>query len=203
MGDASTLVKFRYMNWAEYGDLSAELVERVRHEAQPFDLIIGIARGGIPLAMVLSDEFGVRIDVINVKSYEGIAQRGEPRIVSPVTEKVSGKSVLVVDDLVDEGATMQTVLKHLRKEGARVLKTAVLFKKPWSKFEPDFFLETLDDWVVFPWEKGEVRRILEEQKRKKNEPSQKLSKRLESGRVRGRRGGTSQVSSTNSAEMIL
>ena len=169
------------MNWAEYGDLSAELVERVRREALPFDLVIGIARGGIPLAMVLSDELGVRIDVINVKSYGGISQREEPRIVSTITEKVRGKKILVVDDLVDEGATMQTVLEHLRTEGASELKTAVLFKKPWSKFEPDFCLETLDDWVVFPWERGEVRRILEEQKRKNEvsqEPSEKRATRV-------------------------
>jgi hypoxanthine phosphoribosyltransferase len=171
------LVKFRYMSWAEYGDLSAKLVERVRRESRPFDLVIGIARGGIPLAMVLSDELGVRIDMINVKSYGGIAKREEPRIVSPATEIVRGKSVLVVDDLVDEGATMQTVLKHLRKEGASALKTAVLFKKPWSRFEPDFCLETLDDWVVFPWERGEVRRILEEQKRKKDGASRRLARR--------------------------
>ena len=171
------MVKLRYMTWAEYGDLSAELVERVRRKAQPFDLVIGIARGGIPLAMVLSDELGVGIDIINVKSYGGIAKREEPKIVSTVTEEVKGKSVLVVDDLVDEGATMQTVLNHFRKDGVGVLKTAVLFKKPWSKFDPDFCLETLDDWVVFPWEKGEVRRILEEQKRKKSEALHKGAKK--------------------------
>ena len=73
---------------------------------------------------------------------------------------------MVVDDLVDEGATMQTVAKHLRSEKPRTLRTAVLFKKPWSAFEPDFFLETLEEWIVFPWERGEVGRILADQKRK-------------------------------------
>jgi len=161
------LVKLRYISWAEYGKLSAELVERLRDESPRLDLVIGIARGGIPLAMVVSDQMDVRLDIINVKSYEGIAQRQKPRIVSTLTESVTKKRVLLVDDLVDEGSTMRTVTKHLRREGPKLLKTAVLFKKPWTKFGPDFYLETLEEWIVFPWERGEVERILAERKRAK------------------------------------
>lgn len=158
------MVKLRYISWAEYGDLSTKLVERVRRDPRKYDLVIGIARGGIPLAMVISDELDLRIDIIKVKSYEGIAERGKPKIISPIAEKVRGRNVLVVDDLVDEGATMQTVMRYLRKERPRAVKTAVLFKKRWSRFEPDFYLETLEEWIVFPWERGEVGRILSDQK---------------------------------------
>jgi hypoxanthine phosphoribosyltransferase len=80
-------------------------------------------------------------------------------------ESVKGRRVLVVDDLVDEGATMQTVLKHLGDNNPGVLDAAVLFRKPWSKFEPDFCIETVDEWIVFAWERGEVGRILEEKKK--------------------------------------
>ena len=162
------MVKLRYISWAEYGRLSTELIETVRKNSRTFDLVIGIARGGIPLAMVISDELNVKMDVMNVKSYGGIAERDTPKIVSPLTESATGKRILVVDDLVDEGATMHTVVGHLRGAKARLLKTAVLFRKPWSKFEPDFFLETLEEWIVFPWERGEVGRILAEQKRRKS-----------------------------------
>jgi len=161
------LVKLRYISWAEYGRLSAELVEMLR-ESPRFDLVIGIARGGIPLAMVVSDQLDVRLDIINVKSYGGIAEREKPRIVSTLTESVTGKKVLLVDDLVDEGETMRTVTSHLRRQKPRLVKTGVLFKKPWTKFSPDFYLETLEEWIVFPWERGEVARILEEQKRAKS-----------------------------------
>jgi hypoxanthine phosphoribosyltransferase len=159
------LVKFRYISWTVYGRLAAELVEKIRSQGRNYDLVIGIARGGIPVAMVISDELGVKIDIINVKSYDGIAQRKHPKIISTLAEDVKGRRVLVVDDLVDEGDTMQTVLKHLSDKSPRVLNAAVLFRKPWSKFEPDFYIETLDEWVVFPWERGEVGRILEEKKK--------------------------------------
>ncbi len=39
------------------------------------------------------------------------------------------------------------------------MKSAVLFKKPWSKVEPDFFLEIVDKWVVFPFELSEINRL--------------------------------------------
>lgn len=158
--------KFRYIRWSEYGALANRLVKMLRDERIRLDLIIGVARGGIPLAMVLGDQLGVRLDIINIKSYDGIASRKKPKVVSTLTEEVAGKTVLVVDDLVDEGDTLRTVVKHLSSKNPRSIRTAVLFRKPWSSVTPDYYLETLDEWVVFPWEKGEVERAL-----KKRSPS--------------------------------
>jgi hypothetical protein len=33
-----------------------------------------------------------------------------------------------------------------------------MFKKPWSKTEPDYYLENVSEWIVFPFELGEVNR---------------------------------------------
>jgi len=153
------MTEFRYINWTEYGNLADALAEKIRSQSESFDLIIGIARGGIPVAMVVSDHLGVKLDIINVKSYDGIAHRGQPRILTTLTEAVEGKNVLLVDDLVDEGYTMTTVSEYLKDQGPNVLKTAVLFKKPWSRTEPDYYLEVVDKWIVFPWEHGEVNRL--------------------------------------------
>ncbi len=153
------MTEFRYINWTEYGNLADALAEKIRSHGEGFDLIIGIARGGIPVAMVVSDHLDVKLDIINVKSYDGIAQRGQPRILSTLTDPVKGKNILLVDDLVDEGETMETVSKYLKTQGPNLLKTAVLFKKPWTKTEPDYFLEVVDKWIVFPWEHGEVNRL--------------------------------------------
>jgi hypoxanthine phosphoribosyltransferase len=153
------LTEFKYISWPEYGNLAEALAEKVRSEGKRFDLVIGIARGGMPVAMVVSDHLGVRIDFINVKSYDGIAQRNAPRILSTVTEDIRGKGVLIVDDLVDQGDTMQMVKQHLSEKGPKLLETAVMFKKPWTKFEPDYYLEVVDRWVVFPFELFEVNRL--------------------------------------------
>lgn len=153
------MTEFRYINWTEYGNLADALAERIRSQPESYDLIVGVARGGIPVAMVVSDHLDVKLDIINVKSYGGIEERVTPRILSTLTEAVEGKRVLLVDDLVDQGDTMDTVSDFLRKQSPAILKTAVLFKKPWTKTEPDYFLEVVDKWIVFPWEHGEVNRL--------------------------------------------
>jgi len=153
------LTELRYISWSEYGNLAEALAEKVRSRGERFDLVIGIARGGLPVAMVVSDRLGVRIDFINVKSYEGIAQRRTPKIVSTLTEEMKGKNVLVVDDLVDQGDTMEVVRQYLNGQDPRLLEVAVLFKKPWSKIEPEYYLEVVDKWIVFPFELGEVNRL--------------------------------------------
>src|SRR5438132_8095086 len=142
------MVEFHYIDWTDYGKLVAELIERIRSREQIFDLIIGIARGGIPVAMVIADQLGVQIDFINVKSYTGVATRGKPRIISTLTEDVKGKRVLVVDDLIDEGDTMSTVLAYVKPRKPKSLSTAVLCKKPRSRHEPDYVLEHLAREVV-------------------------------------------------------
>ncbi|MCS4539591.1 MAG: phosphoribosyltransferase family protein, partial [Thaumarchaeota archaeon] len=64
---------FRYVSWEDYGRLVSNLSEQIRAAGKKFDLVVGIARGGIPVAMVIADQLGVKIDIINVKSYTGIA----------------------------------------------------------------------------------------------------------------------------------
>jgi hypoxanthine phosphoribosyltransferase len=153
------LAEFRYISWPEYGNLAEALAEKVRSSGKRFDLVIGIARGGIPVAMVVSDHLGVKIDFINVKSYSGIAERTSPKILSTLTEAIKAKTILLVDDLVDHGVTMERVRRYLEEQGPKLLETAVLFKKPWSKVEPDYYLEVTDRWIVFPFELAEVNRL--------------------------------------------
>lgn len=150
---------FRYIGWSEYGNLAEALAEKVRAGGKKFDLVVGIARGGIPVAMVVSDHLDVKIDFVNVKSYNDIGKRAPPRILSTLTEKIEGKDILLVDDLVDQGDTMAFLTKYLTDMKPGKLETAVLFRKPWSKTEPDYFLETVSEWIVFPFELGEVNRL--------------------------------------------
>ena len=113
----------------------------------------------MPVALVVSDRLDVRVDIINVKSYFGIGERGVPRILSTLTEGIAGKNILIVDDLVDQGDTMRVVTDYLSEGNPNLLEVAVLFKKPWTRFNPDYYLEVVDRWVVFPFERSEVNRL--------------------------------------------
>ena len=162
---------FRYITWSEYGNLTEALAEKVSAEGKRFDIVVGIARGGIPVSMVVSDHLGVKVDFINVKSYNDIGKRTPPRIVSTLTESIAQRRVLVVDDLVDQGDTLAFVRRHLNEQRPKSLETAVLFRKPWSRTEPDFYLENVSEWIVFPFELGEVSR-----QRAELERTEKLAK---------------------------
>ncbi len=153
---AALMPNFRYISWSEYGNLAEALAEKVRANGRRYDLVVGIARGGIPVAMVVSDRLDVKIDFVNVKSYNDIGKRTAPRILSTLVEGVEGKDVLLVDDLVDQGDTMAFLTNYLNQQKPKSLQTAVMFKKPWSKTEPDFYLENVSEWIVFPFELVEV-----------------------------------------------
>ncbi len=159
---------FRYISWSEYGNLTEALAEKIRATGKHYDLVVGIARGGIPVAMVVSDHLDVKIDFVNVKSYNDIGKRTAPRILSTLIEGVQGKDVLLVDDLVDQGDTLVFMKKFLADQKPRSLEAAVLFRKPWSKVEPEYFLETVSEWIVFPFELGEVGRQRAEMERAKD-----------------------------------
>jgi len=151
--------KFRYISWSEYGNLADALGEKVRAAGKKYDLVVGIARGGLPVAMVVADHLDVKIDFVNVKSYSDVGKRSPPRILTTLTEKIDGKNILLVDDLVDQGDTMAFLKKYLTEMKPAVLETAVMFKKPWSKTEPDYYLENVSEWIVFPFELGEIGRL--------------------------------------------
>jgi hypothetical protein len=54
---------------------------------------------------------------------------------------------------------MKVVEGCLSEGSPNTLEVAVLFKKPWAKSDPDYYLEVVDRWVVFPFELSEVNRL--------------------------------------------
>jgi hypoxanthine phosphoribosyltransferase len=153
------MTKLTYLSWSSFGKASYSLAKKIKASRIKFDLIIGITRGGVPLAMVIGDSLNVGIDTITVKSYTGIKKKTKPRILSELNESIRGKRILLVDDLVEYGDTMEIVIKYLNIQKPAEIKTAVLYKKPWSKIEPDFYDKKVDTWIVFPWEIGETKRL--------------------------------------------
>ena len=159
------MARLRYLGWPEYGRLLERLADAVASGGSRFDLVIGIARGGLPVAMVVSDRLGTKVDFINVKSYDGIGTRTKPKILTTISEEIRGTRVLIVDDIVDHGDTMETVKAYVEAKGPKVTKTAALFTKPWSSENPDYSLGVVDSWIVFPYERGEVKRLRSQPKK--------------------------------------
>jgi len=102
-------------------------------------------------------EFGT----VGVSLYKGPGERYEnPLVQHGISIPVSGKIVLIIDDLADYGGTMKFLQKYVAKSGARKVLTLALYTKPAAKkvIPIDFcFGETPQDtWIITPRERVET-----------------------------------------------
>lgn len=101
-------------------------------------LLVGVLKGALFLTADLARAFppsaDVRIDFLAVSSY-GNADRssGEVRLLKDTSESVEGKNVIIVEDIVDNGLTLQYLQGLLRSRNPASLKTCVLLDKPFRR----------------------------------------------------------------------
>ncbi|GBC68666.1 Xanthine phosphoribosyltransferase [archaeon HR01] len=153
--------KFLSLNWNDIERLVDTLSEEIQLNYSP-DTIVGILRGGSIVANLLSDILDIReVYVVGCKSYHGL-ESGDVKIYHDLYLKdLEGRKVLLVDDVSDTGKTLAAAYDViLRPRRPEAVKTAALLLKPWTSYRPDFYVETTDAWIVFPWERLETVRIL-------------------------------------------
>ena len=156
--------RFEIPTWEQIYTMLLDLARKVRNDKFYPDIIVGVSRGGWSPARVLSDLLE-NPEIANVKAefYLGVAEtKKKPVITQPVSVNVKGKKVLVVDDVSDTGKSLRLVKTHLLGQGAKSLKIATLYYKPWSVTMPDYYEKTTHDWIIFPWERKEaLRKVIE------------------------------------------
>lgn len=145
--------KVKYVSWSTIQEILKILAKRISKNYEP-EVIIAIAKGGLVPARILADLLGVgEMGFIEVKFYKGVAIRGEkPFIKSIALPQIRDKKVLVVDDVVDSGRTIQLVIDTLAVHAPLAVRSTALYVKPWSTYFPDYFYAVTDEWIVFPWE---------------------------------------------------
>ncbi|ACJ17305.1 xanthine/guanine phosphoribosyltransferase [Thermococcus onnurineus NA1] len=146
-----------YLTWWQIDRAVFALAEELRKKFMP-DVIVGVARGGLIPAVMLSHILGdVDVEIIAVKFYKDIEEHMEKPVVTiPLHGSLNGKRVVIVDDVSDTGKTLEVVIEEVKKAGAREVKVACLSMKPWTKVVPDFYVFRTDQWIVFPWEEFPV-----------------------------------------------
>ena len=112
-----------------------------------FEGVVAITRGGLVPAAIVARELDIRIiDTICVASYDHMAQ-GDAKILKGVPG--DGTGMLIVDDLVDTGATARVVRKLLPRA-----HFATVYAKPAGRPLVDTFVTEVsqDTWIHFPWD---------------------------------------------------
>jgi hypoxanthine phosphoribosyltransferase len=149
-----------YVSWSDYHKTIERLAAQVHASGWGFNQIVCIARGGLRVGDTLSRIFDLPLAIISTQSYggEGGTERGELKIAEHMTMTTPslGDRVLLVDDLVDSGVTLEIVRRHLLEQYAVIkdLRTAVLWRKASSRFTPDYQVEFLAEnpWIHQPFE---------------------------------------------------
>lgn len=142
------------LTWQGFGDATRELAQTVVDDGFEPDLVVAVARGGLPIGGAISYALGTKgVGTLNVEFYTGIDERLPAPVVLPPlldTESMRGMKVLVADDVADTGETLALV-KSLMEQYAAEVRTVVLYAKSRSIIDPDYVWKRTDRWITFPW----------------------------------------------------
>ncbi len=148
--------KARFVSWAEIDNWCRTISSKLSESYIP-EVIIGLSRGGLVPARILSDTMFVK-DIYAVKTEDwGITatRDGSPTIQKTSDIKVAGKKVLIVDDITDTGGSMKLAHEFISSLNPRELRTATMLHIGHSTFVPDFLAESVSGqswtWFIFPW----------------------------------------------------
>lgn len=147
---------------------SFRLAEQIYRSGFRPDILIGVWRGGTPVAIAVQEYFEYMQQpsdhiAIRTTSYTGIGQQNEQIQVHGLEYLVRNArpedKLLIIDDVFDSGRSIQAVLRALMDRTGesmpRVIKTAMPWYKPKNNrtdLLPDYYIHTTDKWLVFPHE---------------------------------------------------
>ena len=120
-----------------------------------FSAIVAVTRGGLLPAGIVARELGLRVvETVCVASYHEENMRGEIQVLKPLSDAILSRpsaEVLIVDDLVDTGATAKAVRDMLPKA-----HFATVYAKPQGLPLVDSYVTEVsqDTWIFFPWDTG-------------------------------------------------
>lgn len=140
------------ISWNDFDFLVDRLTERVTYKGLEFDTILGIGRGGLIAATVLS----YKLDIKNLQNF-GLNTRHSDQVVLYQKPNVFGK-VLVVDDINDSGRTFTIAKKYLDENYSEIdsVKYASLILRNKTSFRHEILYGNeffIDNWFTFPWDK--------------------------------------------------
>ncbi len=153
-------MKDLYVSWDEYNRLVEKLALKVYESGWQFDAIVCLARGGLRIGDVFSRLFDKPLGVLFTSSYREEAGTKQSKLIIgdalASATALPGPKWLLVDDLVDSGATLVEVLPAMQARYSQLkqMKSAVIWRKGASVAEPDFYLEHLptNPWIHQPFE---------------------------------------------------
>ncbi len=102
-------------------------------------ILVCLLKGGVPFLaeLIKHIDCDIQIDFIDVASYEGVSSSGKVKLIRDITTPVEGRHILLVDDIIDTGITLDEVIKIFKNRQALSVETVTLVDKPEGRKIPN------------------------------------------------------------------
>ncbi len=150
-----------YVSWSDYHQKIEQLAAQIYQSGWQFNQIVCLARGGLRVGDILSRIYQQPLAILATSSYSGTGKQERGHLIFSrhltMTTESLGERILLVDDLVDSGVTLQQTIPWL-EQNSNVpiveIRTAVLWYKACSVIKPDYYVDYLPDnpWIHQPFE---------------------------------------------------
>lgn len=152
-------IKISKMTWNEFGDIILRLAKEIQADYE-LDVIVGIGKSGTIPASILAEKLGVlEFYSIVVSLYDNRKPPkmiyDEPSVKFDNIRTLEGKKVLIVDDFVHTGATLEKVMGKVTHAGAKEVRAAVVGFRSDASYSPEYIGTTFEGCLRFPWDLSE------------------------------------------------
>ena len=149
--------KATYVSWKDIEDWTKGIMKMIIADDYNPDIIVGIARGGLVPARMVAD-YLFKKNLLSIKTeHWGVTATmdGKAVLKEKLNYDVSGKKVLIVDDITDTGESMRLSYNYIKSLKPAELKTTSMLYVNGSSYTPDYYGKGLSKeewaWFVFPW----------------------------------------------------
>lgn len=151
-----------YYSWQDIEDMTSDIVQQIAVDGDGFkpDYVVGLTRGGLIPATMMSHYFEVPMHTLEIKLRDHAVEPESNKWMAQ--DALDGKKILIVDDINDTGDTLAWIKQDWNKSGninwEANVRFAVLIENEPSKFgDTDYvskFINKNEDpqWIVYPWE---------------------------------------------------
>lgn len=125
-----------YMSNQQIEESIQNVADKLNNDLKDIDtpIFLSVLNGSFMFTASLMQKIEFQCDIVFIKlaSYEGTSSSGNVKQIMGLTKSVEGKTVVVVEDIVDTGGTIEELYKILKDAGAADVKICTLMYKPGS-----------------------------------------------------------------------
>ena len=159
-----------YYHWQDIEDMTSDIIQQIAVDGDGFkpDYVVGLTRGGLIPATMISHYFQVPMHTLEIKLRDHAVEPESNKWMAQ--DALDGKKILIIDDINDTGDTLAWLKQDWNSSGKIItgknpeinwesnIRFATLVENEPSKFgDVDYvskFINKIDhpQWIVFPWE---------------------------------------------------